>query len=119
MDKELETRVYYAIEKWTVFRLIELHIAPIALESLKQDLLSSLKASSVCLLKNKAVATQGLSCSISRFLERLDVEIDQDSCDRMASILCDIYLELRVGGCEVYRKITGARKEEYTYESSE
>lgn len=119
MDQELEKRVYHAIERWTVFRLMEPHFDTASLENLKKALLMRLKKHLKRPLKDKALVLYQLSSDILYLLEGLNVDTDQGTCDRMASILCDVYLELEFGGHELYQQLLVARTEKCESESIE
>lgn len=107
-DGILQKRIYDAVERWTVFRLVQSHIDSSVLERLKSDLLQSLKLNTRKMAESKQEAVYNLSMHVCDLLENLNVEVDTYSCDRIAVIFAEIYLELLDGRCDVYQRLTQA-----------
>lgn len=115
----LEKRVHDAVERWTVFRLIESHLDAGVLERLKESVYRSVLLCSQQLLVDRGGSLDALATGLHDLLEDADVDVDIHSCKRMASILADIYTEFADGRSDVYQRLIQTRPAECEYESSE
>lgn len=115
----LEKRVHDAVERWTVFRLIESHMEAAVLERFKESVYRCVLLCSKRLLVDRGSSIEALATAIYDFLGNADVDVDIHSCRRMASILEEIYTEFVDGRSDIYQKLVQARPAECEYESSE
>lgn len=115
----LEKRVHDAVERWTVFRLIESHLDAAVLVKFKESVYRSVLLCSKQLLVDRGGSLEVLATDLHDLLEDADVDVDTHSCRRMASILADIYTEFADGRSDVYQRLVQARPAECECESSE
>lgn len=115
----LEKRVQDAVERWTVFRLLESHVDTAMLVRFKESVYHSLLLCSKQLPVDRVGSLDTLATDIHDLLEDANVDVDICSCKRMASILTDIYTEFAEGRSDFYQRLVLARPVECEYESSE
>lgn len=102
---DIKLEIYKAIEKWTVYKLIESHFDIDLLEALKLAIYEHL----VTLRGRKATDNSMLIYNLSNYiyeaLEDINVECDRYSCNGISSILVAVYSDLEEGKVDLITKI--------------
>jgi hypothetical protein len=97
----IKERVSKVLRKWTVLRLLEGYIDNIKLEEPVSQYLFLIDQSK----EDRNGYITELGESIHTYLERMEVDVEIESCERMASILIDVYLEALSGKSEIFNSI--------------